>query len=354
MDLIQEDFPATPSAVYADEARPTNSPARGTTRDDAGSNSKPEVASADGALEGVTLSLNNLYVGPGENEPQPTSPSTATAPTSPVPGTSTPARSDKNQRGPTPPPSVLSAVPTGSSLSANSQVFTAGSSGTGAVPPAGNAPAQIQPQPQAATTAAAQAAAAQQAMYRGGPTGPGGQPPMMTMVPGVGPQGGQMMPPPVQYVPMDGSNGVPGGVPAPGQGPGQPAFFMPQHVYLDPNGQPVYYRVTNPNAPYQQQELIYTGGPEGGNPGDPLAHVAYMPYPGQPYFDAQGGSDWQETTLYPINTPYQHCQPTLSATHPAQPNTPYELTLSNTPYQPTLSFPSLSLGQPVYMGTRSI
>ena len=74
---------------------------------------------------------------------------------------------------------------------------------------------------------------------------------------------GQMMPP-VQYVPVEGDNG-PGGVPGAPGGPPGPAFFMP-HMYMDQNGQPVYYRMPNPNAgPYQQQEMMYAGGPEGGS-----------------------------------------------------------------------------------------
>ena len=107
-------------------------------------------------------------------------------------------------------------------------------------------------------------------MYRGPAPVPGLVPqpgqglPAVMMPGGVGPQG-QMMPP-VQYVPVEGDNG-PGGVPgAPGGPPGPPTFFMPQHVYLDQNGQPVYYRMPNPNAgPYQQQEMMYAGGPEGGS-----------------------------------------------------------------------------------------
>ena len=95
-------------------------------------------------------------------------------------------------------------------------------------------------------------------MYPRGP-GPGLAPGVM-MPGGVGPQG-QMMPP-VQYVPVDGDNG-PGGVPGAPGGPPGPAFFMP-HMYMDQNGQPVYYRMPNPNAgPYQQQEMMYGGGPEG-------------------------------------------------------------------------------------------
>lgn len=56
---------------------------------------------------------------------------------------------------------------------------------------------------------------------------------------------------------------------------------MQQPVYLDQNGQPVYYRVANQNGQYQQQDgqMIYgvPGQQEGGNPGE-NGQVGYLPY----------------------------------------------------------------------------
>jgi hypothetical protein len=94
-----------------------------------------------------------------------------------------------------------------------------------------------------------------------------------------------------QYMPMpqgaDGSNPAAGG--ANGQ---QPAYYVQQPVYLDQNGQPVYYRVANQNGQYQQQDgqMMYgVPGQEGGQPGE--NGQAYNPYnPAQAQaMGAQGG-----------------------------------------------------------------
>lgn len=76
----------------------------------------------------------------------------------------------------------------------------------------------------------------------------------------------------MQYVPLDGNQG-------PGAGASQQTtYYMQPPMYIDQNGQPIYYRV--PGAPYQQ-EIMYTTNPDG-TAGEPM--MAYMPYPpnGQP------------------------------------------------------------------------
>ena len=70
-------------------------------------------------------------------------------------------------------------------------------------------------------------------MYRGG----GGQQGAGTVM---GPQG---MMPPVQYMHMDGAAAAAAGPNGP-QGAHQQAYYMQQPVYLDQNGNPVYYRVS--------------------------------------------------------------------------------------------------------------
>ena len=66
----------------------------------------------------------------------------------------------------------------------------------------------------------------------------------------------------MQYVPVDAQ--VPGGPVPPGTNPQlqQTTYYLQQPMYLDQNGQPMYYRVGPGGAPYQQ-EMMYAQNPDG-------------------------------------------------------------------------------------------
>lgn len=85
------------------------------------------------------------------------------------------------------------------------------------------------------------------------------------------------------YVPIDGNQPQgPAGNSAASQ---QTTYYMQPPMYIDQNGQPMYYRV--PGAPFQQ-EIMYTTNPDG-TAGEPM--MAYMhPYQsnGQPHMPPQG------------------------------------------------------------------
>jgi uncharacterized membrane-anchored protein YjiN (DUF445 family) len=125
------------------------------------------------------------------------------------------------------------------------------------------------------------------------------------------------MMPQMQYVPVD-QNGMPTAQPgmmpgAQGQ-PGAPGYYMQQPVFLDQNGQPIYYR--GPEG--FQQQVIYTQGPDGqpteqivfipsypGAPGQMPGPGGYMPYPGMPPDQYQQGADPNGMRrMYPNMPPY--------------------------------------------------
>jgi hypothetical protein len=81
--------------------------------------------------------------------------------------------------------------------------------------------------------------------------------------------GQQAMPhalPPMQYVPIDPNTGAP----IPGA---QPQYYVQQPMFLDQNGQPVYYRV-GPQGQFQQ-DMMFGAGPDGNSE----QMMAFLPYP---------------------------------------------------------------------------
>jgi hypothetical protein len=82
------------------------------------------------------------------------------------------------------------------------------------------------------------------------------------------PQMPQMMPP-MQYVPIDPNTGAPiAGAQAQG------GYFLQQPMFIDQNGQPVFYRVPQGQFP---QEMMYAPGPDGASPEQMMAFLPYHP-----------------------------------------------------------------------------